>query len=186
MKIHTTGISTQAFEEVFKSHFKALYAYAYTILKEDIMAEEMVQKVFCKLWEKKDAIQIEQSLPAYLYRAVYNECLNHLKHENVKRTYQSYVMHTTTESVESAGKKVMLRELEHKIAEALKRLPEQCRTIFQLSRFEELKYREIADKLNLSVKTVENQMGKALKIMRTQLKEYLPVWCMAALLFLYG
>jgi RNA polymerase sigma-70 factor (ECF subfamily) len=75
----------------------------------------------------------------------------------------------------SSSKKVITKELEGKIVEVLKHLPRQCRTIFQMSRFENLKYREIASQLGLSIKTVENQMGKALKIMRTHLAEYLPV-----------
>ena len=76
---------------------------------------------------------------------------------------------------EQASKKLELRELEDRISEAIKELPQQCRTIFQMSRFEELKYKEIADQLGLSIKTVENQMGKALKIMRTKLADFLPL-----------
>jgi RNA polymerase sigma-70 factor (ECF subfamily) len=76
---------------------------------------------------------------------------------------------------EHAGKRLQLKELEGKLAQAMNDLPEQCRTIFQLSRFEELKYREIADRLGLSVKTVENQMGKALKILRVKLVDFLPL-----------
>jgi RNA polymerase sigma-70 factor (ECF subfamily) len=93
----------------------------------------------------------------------------------VKKAHQSYILSTSGEGESSSSKKLMVKELEVKILEALKLLPEQCRTIFQLSRFENLKYREIADQLGLSVKTVENQMGKALRIMRSRLAEYLPV-----------
>jgi RNA polymerase sigma-70 factor (ECF subfamily) len=175
MEVNNTGISEAEFERFFKSHFKALHAYACTILREEAMAEEIVQQVFYKLWERRDQVVISQSMNAYLYRSVYNECLNYLKHQKVKQAHQSHTKYTGQEGVESVSKKLIAKELETKIADALNQLPEQCRTIFQLSRFEELKYREIADRLNLSVKTVENQMGKALKIMRTQLMEYLPV-----------
>jgi RNA polymerase sigma-70 factor (ECF subfamily) len=175
MEITPAGISEQEFEQVFKSHFKALHAYACTILKEEAQAEELVQQVFFKLWEKKDQVNITQSVQAYLYRSVYNECLNYLKHQKVKKAHQSHTLHTANESSEHGAKELVAKELRSKIDDALKQLPEQCRTIFQMSRFEELKYREIADKLNLSIKTVENQMGKALKIMRMQLVEYLPV-----------
>jgi len=170
-----TGISEAEFEQAFKSHFKALHAYACTILKEEAAAEEIVQQVFFKLWEKKEQVHIQQSVSAYLYRSVYNESLNYLKHQKVKKAHQSHTLYTSGTSSEQVSRKVIARELEAKIAEALNQLPEQCRTIFQMSRFEELKYREIADRLNLSVKTVENQMGKALRIMRTQLIEYLPL-----------
>lgn len=169
------GISETAFEQVFRSHFRALHAYACTILKEEATAEEMVQQVFFKLWEKKDQVTIQQSVNAYLYRSVYNECMNYLKHQKVKKVHRAHTLHTADSAAEQPSRQLAARELEGRIAEALNQLPEQCRTIFQMSRFEELKYREIADKLKLSVKTVENQMGKALRIMRTQLIDYLPL-----------
>ncbi len=184
MEIHTTGITTTEFERIFKAHFKPLHAYACTILREEAIAEEMVQQVFYKLWEKKDQVVINQSASAYLYRSVYNECLNYLKHQKVKQAHQIHTRHTSEEASDHASKKLVAKELEAKIADALTQLPEQCRTIFQMSRFEELKYREIADKLNLSVKTIENQMGKALKIMRMQLAEYLPLVLIGLLHFM--
>ena len=168
----------KVFEEVFKTHFKALHSYAYTILKDDVIAEEMVQNVFFKVWDKKVQADIETSLKAYLYRAVYHESLNYLKHQKVKSAHQVYAMHSTEHSVNLAEKKLLHKELESKLQSAINDLPEQCRTIFQLSRFEQLKYREIADTLGLSIKTVENQMGKALKILRLKLVEFLPtvIW----------
>ncbi|HLL43886.1 MAG TPA: RNA polymerase sigma-70 factor [Segetibacter sp.] len=164
----------KVFEQVFKTHFKALHSYAYTILKDDAIAEEMVQNVFFKLWEKKEQLDIQTSLKAYLYKAVYHESLNYLKHQKVKSVHQAYAMHSTAHTSNLAEKKLLQGELENKLQMAMNDLPEQCRTIFQLSRFEELKYREIADTLGLSVKTVENQMGKALKILRSKLVEFLP------------
>ena len=164
----------KVFEQVFKTHFKALHSYAYTILKDDAIAEEMVQNVFFKLWEKKEQLDIQTSLKAYLYKAVYHESLNYLKHQKVKSVHQAYDMHSTDHTSNLAEKKLLQGELENKLQMAMNDLPEQCRTIFQLSRFEELKYREIADTLGLSVKTVENQMGKALKILRSKLVEFLP------------
>lgn len=162
------------FEQVFKEHFKNLHAYACSILKDEDEAEEMVQNVFYKLWEKKEKISELQSVPAYLYRSVYNECMNYVKHEKVKMTYEAHAVHHGSIAGQAADT-ATAKELEHRIATALADLPEQCRTIFQLSRFEELKYREIADKMGLSVKTVENQMGKALKILRTKLADYISV-----------
>lgn len=171
--IPATSNSSAVFEDVFKQHFKDLHNYASSILKNSDDAEEIVQNVFYKLWEKKEKIATLQSIAAYLYRSVYNECLNFIKHSKVKDEYRNHTLHNTSNSTyvnDSASEK----ELEQKIHNAMNSLPEQCRTIFQLSRFEELKYREIADKLGLSVKTIENQMGKALKIMRTKLADYLP------------
>ncbi len=165
--------STMAFEDLFKSHYKRLHAYACTIVKDEIMAEEMVQQVFYKLWEKRDRIQVQQSVTAYLYRSVYHESINYLRHAKVKSAYQFHAAYHTSHQESTSGR-TALRELEQKLDTALKELPQQCRTIFQMSRFEELKYREIADQLGLSVKTVENQMGKALRLLRVKLADFLP------------
>lgn len=163
------------FEKVFKEHFKGLHAYAFTILKDEAAAEEIVQNVFLKLWERMETLTIMGSVAAYLYKATYNESLNLLKHQKVKTAYQHHIYYQMKNQSDSALKKLSVKELEERLLAALNDLPEQCRTIFQMSRFEELRYREIADKLDLSVKTVENQMGKALKILRMKLVDLLPI-----------
>ena len=163
-----------AFEQVFKTHFKDLHSYAITLVQDDAMAEEMVQQVFFKLWERAGKLTISGSIAAYLYRAVHNESLNYIKHQKVKAVHQLYVAHSMKDNHESsASKKLLTSELEKKIQEALNELPEQCRTVFQMSRFEELKYAEIAERLDISVKTVENHMGKALKMLRARLVDFL-------------
>lgn len=163
----------KAFEHVFKTYYKPLHAYAFTLLKEEMAAEEMVQNVFYKLWERSEALHISGSIAAYLYRAVHNQSLNYLKHQKVRSEHQLYVSHRAGQDNDSASKQLQLKELEDRVRQSLCDLPEQCRTIFQMSRFEELRYKEIADRLNISVKTVENQMGKALKILRSKLAEFL-------------
>lgn len=168
------------FESLFKAQYKGLHAYACTMVQDEAAAEDIVQQTFFKLWERRDTIGEISSLPAYLYRSVYNSSLNQLKHNKVKNAYQQYAVQQMIEKEQQAGTNQGLRELEHRLDTALKELPEQCRTIFQMSRFEELKYREIADRLGLSVKTIEAQMGKALRILRMKLVDYLP----AALLVL--
>lgn len=172
-----SGLDAEVFEQVFKENFKRLVAYAFTFLREESQAEEIVQQVFYKLWLKKDSIRIRQSLRAYLYQSVYNESMNYLKHQKVKNAHREYMSKTHTEADHGAPQQIAAKELQARISAALERLPRQCRTVFQLSRFEELKYREIAETLNLSVKTVENHMGKALKVLRHELAEYLPLWC---------
>lgn len=164
-----------AFEQVFKAYYKNLHAYAFTILKDEMDAEEMVQQVFFKLWDRSESLSFSGSIAAYLYRAVHNESLNFLKHLKVRSNHQLHVVHRMKNEADHGSGKVMSKELESRFKAALNELPEQCRTIFQLSRFEEMKYREIADKLDISVKTVENQMGKALKLLRLKLVEFLPV-----------
>jgi len=181
MMANSTGIFTadlgveDLFEQVFKSHFKGLHSYACTIMRDPMPAEEIVQNIFLKLWEKKEEITIKENISVYLYRAVHNESLNYLRHRKVRSAYQSYAMrqHKQTEQ-EKPAEKVVMKELEKKLEGALQELPEQCQTIFQMSRFEDLKYREIADRLGLSVKTIENQMGKALKLLRLKLVDFLP------------
>jgi RNA polymerase sigma-70 factor, ECF subfamily len=163
-----------AFEKVFKTHFKSLHAYAFTLLKDEAEAEEMVQQVFFKMWERSENLSISGTVTAYLYRAVHNESLNYLKHQKVKANHQLHVAYSMKQQADHISGKMMSKELEHTFREALNELPEQCRTVFQLSRFEEMKYREIADKLGISVKTVENHMGKALKMLRTKLVDFLP------------
>ncbi|WP_111672765.1 RNA polymerase sigma-70 factor [Algoriphagus litoralis] len=166
---------TPAFEMLFKTHYQSLCRYANSILKDPDGAEEVVQATFIGLWEKRKTISIDSSLKSYLYRAVRNSCLNELKHEQVKQRYMAQQAVQDEVHSQPADHLSIHAELEEKIKAAIQTLPDQCRLIFTMSRFEELKYQEIADQLNLSVKTVENQMGKALKLMRAQLKEYLPL-----------
>ncbi len=170
-----------AFEQAFKTHFKALHSYAFTIVKDDMAAEEIVQNIFLKIWERKQDLVLDSSVRAYLYKAVHNESLNVLKHKKIKTAYQVHTLHQMKNETDNAAKKLLTGELEGKIRKALNELPEQCRTIFQLSRFEELKYQEIANHLGLSVKTIENQMGKALKLLRIKLADFLPLIVLAFL-----
>ena len=161
------------FEQVFKCYFKNLYKYALTILQDHDQAEDTVQNVFYKLWDKMDSLHFQDSLAAYLYRAVYNESLNHLKHKKIKLKHQSFITRSMKDQWDGAHRKLMFSELERRLQTAIHELPEQCRTIFQMIRFEELRYLDIAQRLGISVKTVENQMGKALKQLRIKLIDYL-------------
>ncbi len=165
----------RAFEQAFRTHFKSLHAYACTIVKDEAEGEEIVQQVFFKLWKRLETTPVTGSITAYLYGCVHNESLNWLKHLKVRSAHQMHVAYSMKNQSDSASRKVMVEELREKIHEAMNELPEQCRTIFQMSRYEELKYREIANKLDLSVKTVEHQMGKALKLLRAKLVDFLPL-----------
>lgn len=164
-----------AFEMLFRTHYPSLCRFAGTYLQDPDWAEEVVQAAFIGIWEKKTEIHIDTSIKAYLYRTVRNSCLNELKHERVKQAYQAKQAALDEPFSSPADHLTLEGELESKIHQAIAKLPEQCRLIFTMSRFEELKYQEIADQLGISVKTVENQMGKALKLMRGYLKEYLPL-----------
>jgi RNA polymerase sigma-70 factor (ECF subfamily) len=171
-----------AFEMLFRTYYQPLCNYAYTFVQDRDEAEEIVQATFLSVWEKRDKLDIHTGVKPYLYAMVRNAALNILKHEKIKQQHVALELAVADRSVESVTRTVMASELETRIHKALEKLPEQCRLVFKLSRFEELKYAEIADQLNISIKTVENQMGKALKIMREQLKDYLPLF----LVFLNG
>jgi RNA polymerase sigma-70 factor (ECF subfamily) len=138
-------------------------------------AEEVVQGTFIGFWEKRENLQIETSLKAYLYRSVRNSCLNEIKRQKVRQVHAQAVLQQEVQVAEASDHDALKIELEDRIHHAIQTLPEQCRLIFKMSRFEELKYQEIADQLGLSIKTVENQIGKALKVLREQLKDYLPM-----------
>ena len=165
----------RTFELLFRQQYSPLCQYGFSFLKDWDDAEEVVQAMFLAFWEKRDSLVITTSLKSYLYRAVHNRCLNRIKHLSVQAEYQSYVQADGSDVCQSPVQELMASELDMQLQRAIERLPEQCRLIFMMSRFEELKYQEIADQLGLSIKTVENQIGKALRILRTELADYLPL-----------
>jgi RNA polymerase sigma-70 factor (ECF subfamily) len=162
----------KSFELFFKSNYQRLCRYAFTFMKDKDEAEEIAQNVFVTMWEKRNSLSIETSIDSYMFRAVRNASLNKIKHQKVRQDYSAEQV-AILSSAEPSTHLTLKNELQKQINEAIESLPEQCRIIFKLSRFEELKYSEIAEHMNLSVKTVENQMGKALRIMRDKLKDYL-------------
>lgn len=164
-----------AFEMLFRTYYQPLCNYAYTFVQDRAEAEEIVQGTFLMIWERRETLEIRTAVKPYLYAMVRNACLNVIKHEKVKQQHAAVELAVAERSVESVARTVMASELENRIHQAMEALPDQCRLVFKLSRFEELKYAEIAEQLNISIKTVENHMGKALKIMREQLKDYLPL-----------
>jgi RNA polymerase sigma-70 factor, ECF subfamily len=170
----TTG-DINAFEMIFKTYYQPLCSYAYTFLQDKEESEEIVQSTFLSVWEKKETLSIRTAVKPYLYAMVRNACLNVIKHEKVKQKHAVEEVALSVQGYDSVSSTIVSSELELRIHKAMEKLPEQCRLVFKLSRFEELKYSEIADQLNISIKTVENHMGKALKIMREQLKDYLPL-----------
>src|SRR5690606_3716657 len=132
-----------AFEQLFKTYYKALHAYALMMLYQDSHAEEIVQNVFVRLWEKRELFTFETSVKAYLYRCIHNDCLNYLKHKKIRAQYQDHVTFTMNGQAGNTSDKLEYGQLQDRLQQALNDLPEQCRIIFQMSRFGELKYREI-------------------------------------------
>jgi len=164
----------QVFETIFRFYYQGLCNYANRLLNDADEAEDAVQLLFIRIWEKREKISINYSFKAYLYKSVHNACLNKIKQLEMKKAHHSKENTVSQTSKSNADQNLFAKELERHIALAIEGLPEQCRIIFKLSRFEELKYAEIAGQLNLSIKTVEHQMGKALRVLREKLKDYLP------------
>jgi RNA polymerase sigma-70 factor (ECF subfamily) len=161
----------KAYEQLFRSMYPALCGYAHKILKDSDLAEEMVQDVFYILWKRKEQLNIIGSLNSYLYKAVYNKCLHYFEHKQVvvKHAQKYQVADISTYSADEA---MYTGELYTVYKETLKQLPIRCRQIFQMNRKYGFKYQEIADKLSISVKTVEANMGKALKAFRQSFSAY--------------
>ena len=173
LDLEIDGINKVVIEELFKTHYLQLCNYAHIFLKDIDDSEDVVQAVFYQLWEKKDSIEITSSFKSYLFTAVRNTCLKRISHLKVRNEYKENVIHLNNKNANHTLEKIMGRELEHQINDAIENLPEKCRLIFTLSRQGGFKYAEIADHLKISLKTVENQMGKALKVLREKLKGYL-------------
>jgi RNA polymerase sigma-70 factor (ECF subfamily) len=164
-----------AFEAVFRTYYEDLSRYAFSILRKKEESEDLVQQVFVNFWEKREQTIISGSLKSYLFRSVHNQSLNLIKHEKVKANYVEHSQYFDTKFHSEVEEELEGKELEGKIAEAIDTLPNQCRKIFIMNRMESLKYKEIADQLDISIKTVENQIGKALKVLRGSLASYLSV-----------
>ena len=159
------------FESLFRSSYVSLVKYSRTLIKDQDTAEEIVQDLFVKLWQEREKIKIESSLNGYLFRAVHNKCLHYVEHQKVVERHAATVVTGKADPSDDPSEILHYKDLQMKIASILERLPERCGRIFCMSRFEGLKYSEIAERLSVSVKTVEASMGIALKEFRKELKE---------------
>ncbi|MGN6507870.1 MAG: RNA polymerase sigma-70 factor [Chitinophaga sp.] len=163
-------LDLQAFERLFREHHAHCLAFAIHYTGDPYEAEEVVQLVFSQLWEKRAGILINGSERSYLFTAIRHTAISQWRKQSVRAEKELSFGQMQEHSVHLS---VQARELEQKLQLALEKLPERCREVFLLSRKEQLKYAEIAAVMDISVKTVENQMGKALKILHRELREYL-------------
>ena len=158
-----------AFEQLFNEYYELLCLFANRCIDNMSVAEEIVADTYAAVWEKRETLLISTSFRAYIYRAVRNRCLNYIKHQRIERAYLDHVQHfylLTDDEVEGSREEALAREVE----EAVESLPERCRQIFKMSRYEDLRYIDIARQLQLSPKTVERQMMIALEKLRHHLK----------------
>ena len=162
-----------AFKQIYLQHWSDLYQYAYNILRNKTISEEIVQETFVSLWRRHETLKITQTLRAYLFTAVKFQVLNYMKSEKVKRDYAaSYYAFKSASFDNSNEENIRLTDLKEMIETEVSKLPEKCQQIFRLSRDEHQSIKTIAEMLNISSKTVENQLTKALKQLRSSLGQF--------------
>lgn len=165
--------SMDAFEQIYHAYWSDLYNYAYNILRDKIICEEIVQETFVSLWNRRQDLKITHSLQAYLFTAVKFQVFNYMKSEKVKRDYAtSYVTFRESLVDNSNEENIHLTDLRGLIENEVAKLPEKCQQIFRLSRNDHQSIKTIAEMLNISHKTVENQLTKALKQLRSSLGQF--------------
>jgi len=176
---------------LFQNYYTGLCTYANRFMKSKDLSEEIVQQSFFKLWEKKESIQINDTVIGYLFRTVRNNCLNNLKHQQIINRYNEKYLQSVKEteeiinvSQENGLSIYITQELESKISEAIENLPAHCREIFKMSRFEGLKHQEIADKQGVTLNTVQKQISIALGKLKIELSAYLSAFILLIFRFL--
>ena len=165
----------KAFEELFEKYFESLSRYAFSILRDSDEAQDIVQKVFFKLWDQHKELEIRTSVKSYLYRIVHNESLNFVNQRKNRAEINREIISYTEDGIDNVSEQIIASDLQKAIESALIELPPQCRKVFEMSRLEQKSYSEIARNLAISVNTVENHISKALRQLRIALKDYLIV-----------
>jgi RNA polymerase sigma-70 factor, ECF subfamily len=161
------------FERVFVKYYEPLCRYAYKILDDMDTAEDLVQEFFYQFWKNRETFSLRLSLNAYLYRSIRNNAFRHLEHLAIRKKYAEQVLNEFHDAMPAYWQADLeMNELGRAINNILQKMPERCSRIFRMNRFEGKKYREIAEILSISVKTVEADMGKALQMFRESLKDY--------------
>lgn len=169
----TDSILKQKFEDLFREHFTGLCYFAQKYLGDMDSSKDIVHSVFVKIWENRHEFEFEKPAKSYLFTSVYNRSMNFIRDHKKFAAAENDEIHSASLETGEFSDIMEVAELEGRIKQAISKLPEKCRQVFELNRFEGKKYAEIAEHLNISVKTVENQMSKALRVMREELKDYL-------------
>jgi RNA polymerase sigma-70 factor, ECF subfamily len=164
---------TTAFDAIFRTWYGPLVGTAERMLRDRAVAEELVQDVMLELWRRRETLAPDGSAQAYLFQATRNRVLNHLRHLKIEQRSEPELLGESA-SAPRADAEVTETELSVAVQDAVRSLPDRCREVFELSRVHGLKYSEIATQLGISVKTVEAQMGKALRTLRERLANWLP------------
>ena len=169
-KIRTGDI--ESFEQLFHQYYPGMCTFAERVVKKDTVAEEIVQDVFLNVWKNRESLRIRSSWQSYLYRSVYNNALMYLRKMKREMPLDAEWAENQPRDGDDPGKALETLELQNALWDSLSQLPRQTQRIFRMSRFEGKKYQEIARELAISVKTVEANMGRALKALRVSLDKY--------------
>jgi len=159
----------QEFQEVYNKFYNGLANYAYSILKDRDNAKDMVQEVFLDLWNKREKLTIKTSLEAYLVRAVKFKSIDFIRKDKTKQQYAANANVPDKAYQDDTSDDAEIGERKKQISYAIAQLPTKCRQVFLLSRVSGYTYKEIAEEMNISVKTVENQISRAFKLLRKKL-----------------
>ena len=158
----------KAFEYFYKKYQPRLFAYGVGILGDEEASKDLVQETFIAFWENKERLVTYYSVSSYLFKIFQSKCLSYLR----KRTLLREIEMSYYSSDNINGGTVFMKEVEELYAKTINDLPDKCREIFILSKEQDVKAADIAEKLGVSVRTVENQIYKAIKIMRHAMREY--------------
>jgi len=168
-----TLANTKDFEKFFKEHYRSLHLYAIKFVNQHDVANDIVQEAFMKIWEQRDAIMITTSVKGYLYRTIHNLCLNYIEQIKLRGKHHE-ILHIELKEQEldyfNGEQSLLQQENIHIIEQALKQLPDDYKEIIELSRLKELKNKEISEKLNLPLRTVETRIYRAISRLRQVLK----------------
>ena len=171
-----------AFSLLFRKYYKDLVLFGGNYLSDKDSCEDIVQNIFLRLWSNRRDLSIETSLKSFLLKSVQNACLDEIRHRNSVKTYEAYTLAFNNTDDVDIDNYILYSDLQDKLTKALEKLPQEYRQAFELSRFDGLKYKEIASYLNMSERTVEVRISKALVFLREHLKEFflsliLLLWC---------
>ena len=166
----------KSFSLLFNKYYKDLVLFGGNFLPNKSICEDIVQTIFLKLWRDRESLEIDTSLKSFLLRSVQNNCLDELRHKGVVREHESYSMYFDLSENIDTENYVFFSDLQNQLEKAIAKLPEVFREAFEMNRLEGMKYKEIAEKLSVSERTIEVRMGKALRLLRQYLKEFLTVF----------
>lgn len=165
----------EAFEQLFKKYWKKLFAVAINRLQSETLAEDMIQELFTDLWSRRASLEINTSVAAYLYTALKYLIIRHIKKSSRTDKYVDMIMRQYEINDLSTENQVQYQQLSDELDRQVEALPARCRQVFKMSRYEQLTHKEIADKLNISYKTVENHINRALQTLRPSLEKVVSI-----------